>query len=91
MPRQQIEPRTLTVDDQLKIETALLEQRRLHDALLATGLTPTQKKLLGKIMLTRYEVRKALALSEDLWALMPPNPVLTRPTKPGHRRPPIAL
>ena len=91
MPRQQIEPRTLTVDDQLKIETALLEQRRLQDALLATGLTPTQKKLLGKIMLTRFEVRKALDLSEALWDLMPPSPVLTRPTTPGHRRPPVAL
>lgn len=93
MPAKQIEPRTLTVNEQLALTRAMFEQRRLQEALLATGLTPTQHALLEQMMYSRFKIREVLGLSEALWDLLPPSelPANARRTATRHRRPPVAL
>jgi hypothetical protein len=60
-----IEPRTLTAEEQTQLAHYLRQQRLVQDELRASGLTPKQMRLLGKMFHHRLVIRGILRLDEQ--------------------------
>lgn len=81
MPGQQIEPRTLTADEQIDIHLLLAEQRRLQDELHSTHLTAHQHKLLWQMFQLRILTRGVLHFDQAIVVAGQQRPTL--PTESG--------